>query len=498
MEEHQAAEMQRQQQQGLGKPIISEMFHGYRFVAVGNRLYYSNRWKTFHDFLDHYIKSVLGGEWGTEELQKPATERHPLLVWYETGTRYMNRLMSEPGKVHIAPMTGAVAAYLGLAYNLYLIAHNVKLQELPIGRLKRKESFYGAYYEAYVIGALVRAGFDIELEDETDVTTSHCELTATFRATGKRFSVEAKMRGMNKASPDVGNQLYAALRKRANHQRVVFIEVNVPVQTGQEGVFATLKEVLRSIRTREEKLTINGQAAPPAYVIVTNNPHGYDLNGEVMTWAAAEGYKIPDFRLDSGFLSLREALNARERHIEVFSLMKSLARHREIPSTFDGDSPDLAFSNGPARLRVGQRYAIPDGKGRETVGELTHGVVMESKKAACGVYKLPDCQQVMVECPLTDEEMAAYHRHPETFFGVISSSKGEAKDLVELYDFMFSGYKETPKERLLELMKAAPDHERLAALSQKELASVFAKRTVYSFVQMTGFKGRGNPLAGSV
>ena len=90
VEEHKAAEQQRQEQQGLGKPIISEMFHGYRFVAVGSRLYYSNRWKTFHDFLDHYIKSVLGGEWGTEELQKPAVERHPLLVWYQTGTRYMN------------------------------------------------------------------------------------------------------------------------------------------------------------------------------------------------------------------------------------------------------------------------------------------------------------------------------------------------------------------------------------------------------------------------
>ena len=377
--------------------------------------------------------------------------------------------MGEPGKVHIASMTGAVAAYLGLAYNLYLIAHNVKLQELLIGRLKRNESFYGAYYETYVIGALVRAGFDIELEDETDVTTSHCELTATFRETGKKFSVEAKMRGMNKASADVGNQLYAALRKRANHQRVVFIEVNMPVETGQAGVFATLKEVLRSIRTREEKLTVDGQPAPPAYVIVTNNPHGYDLNGEVLTWAAAEGYKIPDFRLDSGFLSLRDALNARERHIEIFSLMKSLARHREIPSTFDGDSPDMAFSNGPVRLRVGHRYAIPDGKGGETIGELTHGVVMESKKAACGVYKLPDGEQVLVECPLTDEEMAAYHRHPETFFGVISSSKGEAKDLLELYDFIFSGYKATPRERLLDLMKGAIDHERLATLSQKEL-----------------------------
>ena len=92
--------------------------------------------------------------------------------------------------------------------------------------------------------------------------------------------------------------------------------------------------------------------------------------------------------------------------------------------------------------------------------------------------------------------MAAYHRYPETFFGVISSSNGEAKDLLELCDFIFSGYKETPKERLLELIQGAPYHERLAALSQKELASVFVERTVYSFVQMTGFKGRGNSLAG--
>jgi len=429
-------------------------------------------------------------------LQKPVSERHPLLVWYETGTRYMNRLMSQPRKVHIAPMTGALAAYMGLAYNLYLSAHNVKLQELLIGRLKSKESFYGAYYETYVIGALVRAGFNIELEDETDVKTSHCELTATFRETGKKFSVEAKIRGANKTSADVGNQLYDALRKRANHPRVVFIEVNVPVETNQEGVLGTLKEVLRSIRTREEKLTIDGQPAPPAYVIVTNNPHSYDLNGEVMTWSAAEGFKIPDFRVDSGFLSLRDALNARERHIEMFSLMKSLAKHREIPSTFDGDSPDLAFIDGLARLIVGHRYAIPDDKGGETVGELEGAVVMESKKSAFGFYKLPDGKRVLVECPLTDEEMAAYHRHPETFFGVVSPNKEKAKDLLDLYDFIFNGYKDTPKERLLELMKGAPDHNRLAALSQKELASVFAERTVYSFVHMTGFKGHGSQLSG--
>lgn len=490
-ETHEARELQRQQQQGLGKPIISMNFHGYRFVAVGGRLFYSKNWKTFHDFLAEYIKTVLGGAWGNEELRKPPTVRHPILVWYEIGTRYMNQFIKERGNVQSAPMTGAVSAYYGLAYNLYLLAHNLKLQELLIKRLKDRQQFYGAYYETFVAGALVRAGFDIELEDETDSSTSHCEFTATFRATGKRFSVEAKMRGPNKASADVGNQLYGALKKQAKHTRIVFIEENLPPHTGNNEVMETLKAVLHSLRSREGKLTIDGQPAPPAYVVITNNPHDYDLNGEVPCWAAAEGFKIPDFKLDSGFSSLREALTAREKHIEMLSLMRSLTNHRSIPCTFDGDNPDLAFGDGPARLQIGQKYAIQDGNGVEVSGELVEAVVMEDRKMAFGVYRLPDGQNVMVECPLTEAELAAYRRHPDTFFGRVKKHSREgAKDMLDLYDFFHDGYRKTPKERLLELMKDAADIEQLRGKSQVELASVFAERLVYGFMKMRAEDGK--------
>ena len=44
---------------------------------------------------------------------------------------------------------------------------------------------------------------------------THCEFVATHRRTGKKFSVEAKMRRPDKALIDVGNQLYAALKKDA-------------------------------------------------------------------------------------------------------------------------------------------------------------------------------------------------------------------------------------------------------------------------------------------
>src|ERR1700756_1159514 len=49
-----AARIQRERQQGLGKPIISANFKGERFVAVKNRLFHSERFKTFHDFLVRY------------------------------------------------------------------------------------------------------------------------------------------------------------------------------------------------------------------------------------------------------------------------------------------------------------------------------------------------------------------------------------------------------------------------------------------------------------
>jgi uncharacterized protein YllA (UPF0747 family) len=56
-----AAQVQRQRQQGMGKPIISTQTEtGHRLVAAKNRLLYSKRWKTFHDFLVDYINTALG------------------------------------------------------------------------------------------------------------------------------------------------------------------------------------------------------------------------------------------------------------------------------------------------------------------------------------------------------------------------------------------------------------------------------------------------------
>ena len=483
----QADEMQRQEQQGLGKPIISTVVNGVRCVAVGDKVYNSPKWKSFHDFLHDYIKSLIDNKWADEELKKPQTERHPLLVWYEITVRYQNQHILEPGKIATAPMTGAGAAYLGLAYNLYLAAHNVEVQKALLKRLMKKDQFYGAYYESYVVGLLIRAGFDIEFEDEADTTTSHCELTATFRKTGRKFSVEAKMRGANKKSADVGNQLYDALGKKATHTRVIFIEANMPDDCDNAKAIANLKQALSSIRSREDKLKIDGQPAPPAYVIVTNNPHDYSLNDPSHAAGLVEGFKIPDFKVEARFASLREAINNREKHIEMISLIKALARS-QIPSTFDGDNPDLAFGNVTGRLRVGQRYALPDGKGGEVIGELLHGCVMEDKKAAFCVYKLANGQNIIGQDPLSEAELAAYRRHPDTFFGVVKNgARGGINDPLEFYDYCMEIYQNTPKEKLLELLGARgqPQFEKL---SQNELTGLYCEGLATQVFVMAAMK----------
>ena len=144
-------------------------------VAVANNMFWSKDWKTFPDFLNTYIKKALGSEWGNEEIKKPLAERHTILQWYDAYTRYQQQVIKEKEQITSSPITGIVACYLGLAYSLYLIAHNVELQARLVRRLIDPAQFQGAYYELIVANTLIRAGFNLELEDEADGKSKHCE-----------------------------------------------------------------------------------------------------------------------------------------------------------------------------------------------------------------------------------------------------------------------------------------------------------------------------------
>lgn len=473
-----AQRIQRERQQGFGKPIISAEAFGHRFVAVKNRLMHSKSWKTFHDFLGDYIKMALGPEWGTDELQKPLEERHPILVWYHLVCDLQREHIKQPGTINQMPKTGAAAAYLHLAYDLYALDHNAELQEKLVGRLRDRDNFAGARYEVFVAATLIRAGFDLAFEDEDDRNSSHCEFVATHKRTGRKFSVEAKHRAGTKFR--LGRQLNRALAKEANHPRIIFIDINIPDRSKTDGEPDRVGEALATLRSFEGKL-INGKPLPDAYVFVTNVPwHHHLLDHQIRCEILIEGFQIPDFKGNVPAPSLRAAIDAREKHIEMHELLSSLQDHMDIPVTFDGEIPEYAFGDSQPRLMIGDRYPTKDENGVEQIGTLTSATVVENDKLVWGVLSLDGGTSVITTWPLSDAELEAWRRHPDTFFGKVEQRKHQATTLIELYDFFFNSYIRTPRERLLEMLDGTPDIEELRSKDQPALASIYAERTAIS------------------
>ncbi len=339
---HQLQEQERIRRFGHVQPPISMDHAGYKMVAVGSRLYWAKNWKTFHDFLISYIAAALGKEWGDAELKKPFEDRHPVAQWYHGLCELQAKHVEEPGvgKIYSAPATGPAMAYLALAYDLYTLEHHALLQQKLANRLKHKDQFQGARYETYVAAAFVRAGFDIQLEDEGDPSMSHCEFAATHRATGARYSVEAKSRHrpgflgqpgspkpLSGIEADVSTLLARALRKRADHDRIIFIDVNVPPQEGSVFEAAWFKKVASQVRRLEETQRINDRW-PAAFVFFTNHPYHYVGSDapEPGRNTIFTAINMPEFR--------RADVDLVTKYPAIKELFDSVVHHTEVPHEF--------------------------------------------------------------------------------------------------------------------------------------------------------------------
>jgi hypothetical protein len=404
-----AQEKQREKQQGLGRPIISSATGGKRFVAVGGKVLASAKWRTFHDFLFDYLREVFGRNWLIAEAEKPEESRNPLVINFERAVNARKRSGDKSNGVVPRAATGTEAFLLDLAYSLYLLEHNAKIQATLLQRMRQRDQFDGAFYETLVAGILIRAGYSIEFENECDSTGTHCEFTATCRATGRNFSVEAKRRMEGKPHLDVGSQLHGALRKRAAYERLVFIEMNVADSMIGEGADALIARVVKVLDSREN-LKYQGNPLPPAYLIVTNNPYSYHPDTPINRWFGAHGYKIPDLKVGTQFSNLREMINSREKHREILELMESIRDHSSIPSTFEGEIPEFAFGGATSRLIIGDKYAVADDTGKEVTGILRHASVIEQQKSAYCVFELPDSKNIVYSIELTDAELGACKR----------------------------------------------------------------------------------------
>lgn len=491
-EQLQAKEATRIKQQGLGRPIISTEFQDHRFVAVKDKLLYSKKWKFFTDFLTDYIRTILGSDWGNVEINKPLEERHQIIQWYDAYCSLQQRHARKTDEPYSAEITGVVNCYLGLAYNLYLIRHNVELQGLYIKRLKIADQFQSAYHELIIANILIRAGFKLELEDETDRKTKHCEYSATSIRTGKKYSVEAKMRSeigvlgqtQGKSNDDPTSRLIphvnAALAKPADGERLIFVDVNTAPIDPKVTQEPTVKP--RWVAGSENKLkNLERRTGDDvkAYIFVTNMSFHRSLDssflGHVLT---TYGLGIPDFAkliIDRP----KEVWKKKQKHIDMEYIKEAISTYPKIPNHFEGDLPPVE-KGARERVTIGGKYDFVDAG---VCGVVTSATVVESKKRVYVGVHTDDGQGVILTEPMSNYEIQVYREFRDTYFGVIQEVSKNITDPFEFYERMVEIHRSYPRENILRLVKDATDFDRLSKLDDLELVLEYCERISANVMQ---------------
>jgi SEC-C motif len=471
-----AAQRQRRLQQGFGKPIQSYLLRDSRAVIVGRALMIG-KGSTFTDFLLEYFAERIGPQWIASEMRL-GDAAHPIAQWAVE----MNRdRRSQPAGIGVVKrkVNNASRSLLSAAYNLYLIEHHYEQYDQPLlerllNRLRVKEGFFATVSETNAAAAFLKAGFVLEYENDL-LPGRHAEFTAIDAVTDRHFSVEVKTRsGPDDASDSkrrlkLKNKLSQALKKKLPWMRVVFIDLNIP-EIITDFDHAVLIEIMAQVGEAEATLKVNGAPAPPAYLFLINQPFHYNLSSmEGAPLIGALGFKLDTFQPRTE--KFGDVIRAREHHPEMYRLIESMRIHSEPPSTFDGEHPEFAFDPqaGQSRWLIGNQYLVPGPRDKEVFATLRNATAVNQTKTMHGVFEA-DGIHFMVQAPMSDADLAAYMRSPETFFGVVQDVGRNANNAYELAEFFYGVYKDTEKEKLLEFLKDHPSIESLRKLSQQDLA----------------------------
>jgi len=289
-QEHQRKENERTSKFGQIRSDIGTNYKGYKFVAVGSRLFYSKKWKYFPDFLLEYLPTTLGEEWHQTELLKPLKEQHQFVILRKKAHEFLEK-HKEEGQRGVIP-NGFLAAYLTLAYDLYVVENNGRLDDELLRRLKHRDHFQGARHEVFAEATCLRAGYTVKHEDETDRSKRHVEFTAIHKATRQKISVEAKskhrrgvlgFRGEPQQEKELrlrfGVLIRDAIKKNPSHPLVIFLDTNLPIAVAEK-IFGpastnplTPPRMFMKMcdRIRKEH---NGRD-PYNLVVLSNHPHHY-------------------------------------------------------------------------------------------------------------------------------------------------------------------------------------------------------------------------------
>jgi hypothetical protein len=257
---------------GGARSPLDQQIDGMRIVMAGPQIFGIPSTWTFHEFLLSYGNSQLGADWIIAN-----AVNHQLVTHLLNGIAGIRPTGIRDGKLLGATMNGDLFAFLSFAYDLFTLADNAEVQRSLFARLRRSDQYQGARYEMFVAASLLRAGFQIAFEDESDSTTSHCEFTATSKQTNHSFSVEAKSRHRKSPDSDDNTTLQAgmyrlmqpALAKNVSHDRIIFADVNLPPDDKPVFQQSWHQEVAATLNQLEQKQREN-DPWPQAIIFFTN------------------------------------------------------------------------------------------------------------------------------------------------------------------------------------------------------------------------------------
>lgn len=256
---------------------------GMRMVVAGPAIYRVSLSWSFREFLLSYGLDVVGRSVVADEPDRQ-NPQHPLAKQLLAARMFTTE---EGGAVKLVGASCELDAFIHFCWDLFTVADNVGVQTALLRRLQKTSLYQGARYEVFVAASLVRAGFTIEFEREDDPTRKHCEFTATSKLTGKLFSVEAKSR--HRANHDnikagISRLTKKALGKQADHERITFIDVNLPHDTAELFQVPWHREVgtmLADLEARQDPK----RPWPRSILFFTNGTFstGYIPNGRIST-----------------------------------------------------------------------------------------------------------------------------------------------------------------------------------------------------------------------
>ena len=323
------------------RPVIHLAdFHGYRFVGVRNRLYYSKKWRFFTDFLLEYGPMMFGKEWLEEQKNASDVDQHPLYIWRKQAYEYMRRQTPQQDGMFVAVPNGALAACNNFYYDLYTVDDNSVLDDDLVARLKHRDQFQGALHELFAEATCLRAGFTIIRENAKDPKRRHVEFVAVHKSTGQHILVEAKSRhrpgimgrrGSRDATADIKFRrlINDAVAKDPKNPLAIFVDTNLPAERAHRFYSPRstnpLTPSLAMSALMEKVRKDYGGVDPYNLIVFSNHPCHYSDDDRPATGSRW-----------SGFISQKARVPVIHQQT-LFDLLRAVNLYGNVPTHFPPD-----------------------------------------------------------------------------------------------------------------------------------------------------------------